>query len=68
MLRELEIQAKTTMQFVYEVGIKLTKAQKKLKIFRQYEHIHKGSYRHSLAPNPLKLSMDNMDIKVQGLQ
>lgn len=56
------------MQFVYEVGIKLTKVQKKLKIFRQYEHVHKGSYRHSLAPNPLKLSMDNMDIKVQGLQ
>lgn len=64
----------TTTQFVYKVEVKLTKAQKKLRMFRKDKqdetrlHFHKGSYRLLLAPNPLKLSVKHTNVKVLDLQ
>lgn len=53
---------KLKTQFVYKIGVKLSKSQAKLKIFRkdkQEKHrwsFQKGSFRLPLAPSPFLLS------------
>lgn len=65
---------KLKTQFVYKVGVKLSKSQAKLKIFRkdkQEKHrwnFHKGSFRLRLATSPFMFSMKHTNVKVVDLQ